>query len=321
MELQNNQLNVLDNSSNGVKFKKPSSNFIQISKKSSNLVLSVLNSKQTDTSKLSARKLSGTRSIRNEESSAYSSTYDSNIDMKQTIDKLEGVNLNFAMKLQNNLNEKMQIGSIYCTNDSLCLDKNKFYDDLSKSFFTNENLPNELQNSRVGTIQGLMYGNNNFMLMDKGEYIFEDCIRILSFIAEGAQAKIYLGLIEEIDKYVAIKRMSIKYDAVLLEKIQAECEMVKNLEHPNILKYFDVEVTAEQDEERQYANDDDSPPSNCNIDIIMEYLDGMNIKELIKKEGKPSIDKIQLITTKILDGLVYLHENKIIHRDLKVILI
>jgi hypothetical protein len=159
--------------------------------------------------------------------------------------------------------------------------------------------------------------------LKEGEYIYDNCIRIVKFLAEGAQAKLYIGLIEEIDKYVAIKRYNIIYDEVHIGKIQEECEIIKNLEHANIIKYFDIEITNIYPEDGE-ANVDENTAVSCKIDIIMEFLSGGNLKEYLinyaqenKSQGIP-IDKVKLIARKILDALIYLHDNKIIHRDLKV---
>ena len=87
---------------------------------------------------------------------------------------------------------------------------------------------------------------NNVNYLKEDDYIYDNSIRILKFIGEGAQAKIYLGLIEEIDKYVAIKRYSLpRYDKEVIDKISKENEIIKCLENEFILKYFDVDYTTE----------------------------------------------------------------------------
>jgi hypothetical protein len=154
-------------------------------------------------------------------------------------------------------------------------------------------------------------------LINAEDLIYDNCIRIIKYLSEGGQAKIYLGLIEEIEKIVAIKRYTINHSEQEMNRIIEECDTVKSLDHPNIVKYFDVETTNINCSEAYNQN------YLSRIDIIMEYIDGMNIKEYLNKNkistdlGIPLSD-IKLIVTKILEGLEYLHHNKIIHRDLKV---
>jgi serine/threonine protein kinase len=50
----------------------------------------------------------------------------------------------------------------------------------------------------------------------------------------------------------------------------------------------------------------------------MEYIGGCNLKQLIKSRSPMSIVDIKAISKKLLNGLKFLHENNIIHRDLKV---
>lgn len=333
MEAESNQSSIIDTSRNIEKNTKKSIIKLIKNKKSSNLVISVINAsrKYSENSRNALNRKNGEVATNNdtrEEKDENSSTYDSNFDIKIKTSKEDPIfskNLiGFEYRSGCNVNTRNEQALLKTEcdgdNDSIILNTEKLdlNADAYKFFMTNDNMMAEdLKNSGLYGSQGLMYTDRNFMIekadLDDGEYIYDDCIKILDFIAEGAQAKIYLGLIEEIDKYVAVKRMNIKYDKVLLEKIESECEMVKKLEHPNILKYFDIEVTAEE-----YEEDEDVPPAICNIDIIMEFIDGFNLKELVKKEGTIPMEKIKFITQKILEGLLYLHENKIIHRDLKV---
>ena len=84
--------------------------------------------------------------------------------------------------------------------------------------------------------------------LQEDDYIYDNSIRIIKYISEGAQAKIYLGLIEEINKYVAIKRYTLpKYDKEIIDKITKEFETIKNLENEHSVKYFDVDYTTESE--------------------------------------------------------------------------
>jgi hypothetical protein len=113
------------------------------------------------------------------------------------------------------------------------------------------NITNKLNNTDIDHLASNLNSDliidNNFTLKD-GDYIYDSSIKIIKFLSEGGQARIYLGLIEEIDKYVAIKRYKMtNYDQQFVEKILLECEMLKSLEHDNIIKYFDVEMNFEEE--------------------------------------------------------------------------
>ena len=118
-------------------------------------------------------------------------------------------------------------------------------------------LTNDLKNLKVD-VENITNNNNiiidNNLTLKDGDYIYDNSIKIIKFLSEGAQARIYIGLIEEIDKLVAVKRYTMpSYDQLLAEKIILECEMLKSLEHDNIIKYFDVEFNYNESEVRYYS--------------------------------------------------------------------
>jgi hypothetical protein len=95
--------------------------------------------------------------------------------------------------------------------------------------------------------EGLEFNVDSLRVND---YIYDGSIKIIKYISEGAQAKIYLGLIEEIEKYVAVKRYTLpKYDSQVINKIKKENEILRSLENEYIVKYFDVDYTTESETE------------------------------------------------------------------------
>jgi hypothetical protein len=281
-----------------------------------------------------------------------------NINTMNTIKKQKSLNLN---KNQNdiniiNFNKKNinNINNIYQKKDSeLIYEKDQFYneknininseedeneEDFLNNFFRNkinnddynsdkENNNNNIEKNSFKKKQSreieinVIKNNTNMQIEGKGElldlkfgdFIYDDNIKIIKYLSKGAQATVYLGHIVEIDKFVAIKRFLIieeDNENDLLEKIYSECEFIKSLDNENIIKYYDIEV----------INKD----NYTKIDLIMEYLEGYNLKDFLKSEDFIYLDKeereklIRIIIKKVLNGLAYLHENKIIHRDLKV---
>lgn len=80
-----------------------------------------------------------------------------------------------------------------------------------------------------------------------------------------------------------------------------EVALLKDLNHQNIIKYFQTDLS-----------------EDCNsIDIILEYVPGGSLKQILHKYQKFDEPIIKAYAKQLLRGLEYLHNNKIIHRDLK----
>jgi mitogen-activated protein kinase kinase kinase len=82
--------------------------------------------------------------------------------------------------------------------------------------------------------------------------------------------------------------------------LQKEITLLKNLKHPNIVKYLDSCI----------LNDTD-------VNIYMEFMAGGSIQSLLKQYGPLDECAIRHFTRQLLSGLDYLHANHIIHADLK----
>ena len=91
------------------------------------------------------------------------------------------------------------------------------------------------------------------------------------------------------------------------QSVQKLLEVLKNINHPNIVKYYDS-----FDDENDYFN------------IVMEYGGELNLKQFIKKyKDRGELIERKLITDillQICSGLKAIHEHKIIHRDLHQII-
>ncbi len=80
---------------------------------------------------------------------------------------------------------------------------------------------------------------------EKGdELIYNDKIKIVKLLDKGAQGKIYLGEIEDLKIPVAVKRYIVEnFEQNIVENIIRETEIVKNMEHENIIKYYALECS------------------------------------------------------------------------------
>lgn len=150
------------------------------------------------------------------------------------IEQFSSRNLNLLSKDSCNINTSQ-----------LAIDFEKLTDNINIS---NNNITDEREG--VNNIINENENYNNFGgYLGEGDYIYDGSIKIVKYLAEGAQAKIYIGLIEEIGKYVAIKRYNVgNCEQNFIDKISSEFENIKELDHNNIIKYFDVEFNESNDD-------------------------------------------------------------------------
>ena len=134
----------------------------------------------------------------------------------------------------------------------------------------------------------------------KGQKI-NDRYQIIKSIGEGGMANVYLAYDTILDRDVAVKvlRGDLADDEKFVRRFQREALNASSLSHPNIVEVYDV-----GDDNGQYF-------------IVMEYIEGKNLKDLLKKRGKLTVPEVVDIMTQIADGLSVAHDSYIIHRDIK----
>lgn len=113
-------------------------------------------------------------------------------------------------------------------------------------------------------------------------------------------ATVYEAEQETIKKKVAIKVLNpyLSGNAQFRERFRKEAELMAKLKNPNITEVFAY---------------DEHPVSY----IIMEYLEGEDLRERIKRKGRLDDEEIKMLFTQILSAFQYAHENGIVHRDIK----
>ena len=134
----------------------------------------------------------------------------------------------------------------------------------------------------------------------KGEKI-NDRYQIIKSIGEGGMANVYLAYDTILDRDVAVKvlRGDLSNDEKFVRRFQREALNASSLSHPNIVEVYDV-----GEDNGQYF-------------IVMEYIEGKNLKDLLKKRGKLTTTEVVDIMGQIADGLSVAHDSYIIHRDIK----
>ena len=117
----------------------------------------------------------------------------------------------------------------------------------------------------------------------------------------GGMADVYLAEDQELGRRVAIKILHSRYanDDQFVERFRREATHAAGLSHPNIVSIFDRGET-----EGSYF-------------IVMEYVEGRTLKELIRSRGPCPIPVAIAYTRQILAALRYAHRNGVVHRDIK----
>jgi len=134
----------------------------------------------------------------------------------------------------------------------------------------------------------------------KGQKI-SDRYQIIKAIGEGGMANVYLAYDTILDRNVAVKvlRGDLAGDEKFVRRFQREALSASSLTHPNIVEVYDV-----GEDNGQYY-------------IVMEYVEGRHLKNLIKKRGKLTTSEVIDIMLQIADGMSVAHDSYIIHRDIK----
>ena len=137
-------------------------------------------------------------------------------------------------------------------------------------------------------------------MITKGQKI-NDRYEIIKSIGEGGMANVYLGYDTILDRNVAIKvlRGDLANDEKFVRRFQREALSASSLAHPNIVEMYDVG----EDDGTYY--------------IVMEYVDGKTLKQLLKKRGTLTLSEAIDIMSQLTDGMAHAHDSYIIHRDLK----
>ena len=138
--------------------------------------------------------------------------------------------------------------------------------------------------------------------MDLAGQRIADRYDVVRLLGEGGMGQVYEARHVELDKQVAIKFLFLELaeDEELLARFRREARITAALRHANIVEVMDFGVTGE------------GLPW-----LVMEYLTGESLQEILEREGRLSIPAAKQIMVQILSGLSEAHSQGIVHRDLK----
>ena len=133
------------------------------------------------------------------------------------------------------------------------------------------------------------------------EKILADRYRLTEQIGMGGMAIVYKAVDLRTGHNVAVKvlRPEFNEDAEFVSRFQREAEAASKMTHHNIVNLLDVGM----DGENRY--------------LVMEYVQGKTLKEVIQERGRLSAPLACQITIRILSALEHAHRNGIVHRDIK----
>ncbi|GAB5492114.1 MAG: hypothetical protein Phog2KO_23290 [Phototrophicaceae bacterium] len=134
-----------------------------------------------------------------------------------------------------------------------------------------------------------------------GETMLNGRYQLVSQQGSGGMSVIYKAVDRALGRTVAVKilRPSLTNDPSFLEKFRNEARAVANLSHPNIVTVYDV--------------GSDGPTHY----IVMELVEGTDLKKIIKDEGALPIDRAISLSLQICAGLGYAHRSGLVHADVK----
>ncbi|HET7629335.1 MAG TPA: Stk1 family PASTA domain-containing Ser/Thr kinase [Bacillales bacterium] len=129
-----------------------------------------------------------------------------------------------------------------------------------------------------------------------------DRYELISVIGGGGMALVYKARDLILDRYVAVKvlRSEFSDDEDFIRRFRREARSVATLSHANVVNIFDIG----DDSENVYY-------------IVMEYVEGETLKDLIKREAPLSVGQALWIMDQVTSAIEHAHEHDIVHRDIK----
>jgi eukaryotic-like serine/threonine-protein kinase len=131
--------------------------------------------------------------------------------------------------------------------------------------------------------------------------VFSNRYEIQRELAQGGMAEVYLAHDQLLNRPVALKALFPEYarEPSFVERFRREAQAAANLNHPNIVAIYD------------WGQEDGT------YFIVMEYVEGRSLRDLIRSEAPIDSNQAAEITAEIASALAFAHRNGVVHRDVK----
>jgi serine/threonine-protein kinase len=132
-------------------------------------------------------------------------------------------------------------------------------------------------------------------------HLLNERYQIIRKIGSGGMAEVYLARDTILERDVAIKALKSEYinDHEFTTRFDREAQAATSLNHPNIVSIYDVG----EEEDILY--------------MVMEYVDGLTLKEYIQQYGSIDVNEAVDIMKQVISAIAHAHDNDIVHRDIK----
>ncbi|MEX1230362.1 MAG: protein kinase [Planctomycetaceae bacterium] len=143
------------------------------------------------------------------------------------------------------------------------------------------------------------------LLQGKHKGFFLGKYRLLSLLGKGGMSSVYLAEHVLMRRRCAIKVLPTKRvnDASYLARFHREAQAVASFDHPNIVRAYDVDKEEDKDTDIHF--------------LVMEYVEGKSLQELVVKEGVLDYAPAAEYIRQAAEGLYHAHQSGLVHRDVK----
>jgi serine/threonine-protein kinase len=131
--------------------------------------------------------------------------------------------------------------------------------------------------------------------------VFNQRYRLKEKLGSGGMAEVYLADDLLLGREVAVKVLYAQYaaDPAFIQRFRQEAQSAANLNHPNIVNIYD------------WGNEGDL------YYIVMEYVEGRDLKEILRSEGRLLPERAAEIAAEVCAALQFAHRGNLVHRDIK----